>query len=740
MAGASPQRRRVRPDLWAGWRPNGVGEVKPNHYGEIFRTVWENRDSLPRAWAILTKGVCDGCALGTAGLHDWTIDGVHLCTVRLNLLRLNTMGPLDPAVLGDVAALRKKSGKDLRELGRLAHPMLRRRGEPGFRRITWGAALDLVADRLKTTDPARFALYLTSRGLTNETYYVAQKFVRFLGSPNIDNAARVCHAPSTMALKGSIGFGATTVSYKDLFASDLVVLFGSHTANAQPVMMKYLYLARKQGLRVVVVNPFREPALERYWVPSNPESAIFGTRITDEFFPIHTGGDIGFVSGVLKAMLAEGTVDLDFIEERTEGWPELRVALEAFRWEDLEVASGSTRAAMERFAHEYGQARSAILIWSMGVTQHVFGSDNVRAIANLALARGNIGRPGAGLMPIRGHSGVQGGAEMGAYATTLPGGAALDGDSAARLSADYGFDVPATPGLSAAEMVEAAHRNELDILYSCGGNFLEVLPDPKQVREALERVPLRVHQDIVVTTQMLLDPGEEVVLLPAATRYEQRDGGTETTTERRVVFGPQVVPPVGAARTEWEIFLDLARRVDPGRAHLIEFASGEDIRAEIARVVPTYQGVEKLTELGDNVQWGGERLGEGRFPTPDGKAHFAVVQPPPPPEPGRFRLSTRRGKQFNTMVFSERDPLTGMRRHDVLMAPTDLEGLGLTDGTPITVRSAHGELAATARSGKIRPGNLQAFWPEANVLLAPGVRDPEALIPDYTAMVEVIPA
>ena len=181
--------------------------------------------------------------------------------------------------------------------------------------------------------------------------------------------------------------------------------------------------------------------------------------------------------------------------------------------------------------------------------------------------------------------------------------------------------------------------------------------------------------------------------------------------------------------------------MDPGRAHLIEFASGEDIRAEIARVVPTYQGVESLTELGDNVQWGGERLGEeGRFPTPDGKAHFAVVQPPPPPEPGRFRLSTRRGKQFNTMVFSERDPLTGMGRHDVLMAPTDLEGLGLTDGTPVTVRSAHGELAATVRSGKIRPGNLQAFWPEANVLLAPGVRDPEALIPDYTALVEVIPA
>ena len=372
------------------------------------------------------------------------------------------------------------------------------------------------------------------------------------------------------------------------------------------------------GFVVVVVNPFRGLHLERYWVPSNPESAVFGTRITDEFFPIHTGGDIGFVLGVIKALLAEGAVDLDFIAAHTEGWPELRAEVEAAEWEDLELASGSTRADMERFARIYGDARSAIFIWSMGVTQHVFGSDNVRAIANLALARGNIGRPGAGLMPIRGHSGVQGGAEMGAYATSLPGGVALDGESAARLSAEYGFTVPASRGLSAAEMVEAAHRGELDVLYSCGGNFLEVLPDPQQVREALERVPLRVHQDVVVTTQMLIDPGEDVVLLPAATRYEQRDGGTETTTERRVVFGPQVVPPVGAARTEWEIFLDLARRVDPERSHLIEFSSGEDIRAEIARVVPTYQGVETLSELGDNLQWGGERAWarEGYFPLP----------------------------------------------------------------------------------------------------------------------------
>ena len=208
MARVRPRRR----DLWAGWRPNGAGETKPNHYGEILRTIWANRRHLPYAARILRKGVCDGCALGVAGLHDWTIDGVHLCTTRLSLLSTNTMDAADPARLADVAALRRRPGRELRELGRLGHPMVRRHGEPGFTRVSWDAALDVVAGAVRAADPARLAFFLTSRGVTNEVYYVAQKVARFLGTNNIDNAARVCHAPSTAALKQSVGAIATSFS------------------------------------------------------------------------------------------------------------------------------------------------------------------------------------------------------------------------------------------------------------------------------------------------------------------------------------------------------------------------------------------------------------------------------------------------------------------------------------------------------------------------------------------------
>jgi predicted molibdopterin-dependent oxidoreductase YjgC len=219
--------------------------------------------------------------------------------------------------------------------------------------------------------------------------------------------------------------------------------------------MKYLLLARKRGCRVAVVNPLREPGLERYWVPSNVESALFGTKMTDEFFTIHTGGDVAFVNGVLKVLLARDAIDKAFVTEHTAGFDGVLESLEQQSLDDLERLSGASRAEMERFADMYASARSAVLVWSMGITQHEHGVENVNSIVNLALARGNIGRPGAGLMPIRGHSGVQGGAEMGCYSSAFPGGIPIDETSAADLEDAYGFHVPSTPGLTAPEMLDA---------------------------------------------------------------------------------------------------------------------------------------------------------------------------------------------------------------------------------------------------------------------------------------------
>jgi predicted molibdopterin-dependent oxidoreductase YjgC len=381
----------------------------------------------------------------------------------------------------------------------------------------------------------------------------------------------------------------------------------------------------------------------------------------------------------------------------------------------------------------------------MGATQHVFGEDNVRAIVNLALARGFVGREHCGLMPIRGHSGVQGGAEMGCYATSLPGHRPVSDAGAAELSALWGFDVPARRGLTAPEMLDAADAGELDVLISAGGNFLEVLPDPDWVRGALAKIPLRVHLDIVLSPQMLVEPAGDVLVLPAATRYESPGGVTETSTERRVIFSPEIAGGpgrIGQARPEWQVFGDIAARARPDRAAVARFTGTAEIRAEIARIVPGYERIADLRERGDQFQIGGPRLCEGAvFPTPGGRARFSPTPlPDPPPQDGLLRLSTRRAKQFNSMVQAERDGITGAVRGDVLLNAADARALGIADGAPVIVRSPHGQLRGSARLGPIRSGDVQVHWPEGNVLLGRERRSAESGVPDYNARVSVEPA
>jgi predicted molibdopterin-dependent oxidoreductase YjgC len=341
-------------------------------------------------------------------------------------------------------------------------------------------------------------------------------------------------------------------------------------------------------------------------------------------------------------------------------------------------------------------------------------------------------------MPLRGHSGVQGGAEMGAYATALPGGLAVSDTNAANLADVWGFPVPAVPGLTAPEMIDTARRGAIDVLWSSGGNFLEVLPDPRAVEDALERVPLRVHQDIVLTNQMLVE-GDDVILLPVATRYEQEGGGTETTTERRIVFSPEIPRQVGEARSEWRLFADVANRVRPELRPAFSWPNNRALRQEIAEVVPLYAGIETLERTGDQVQYGGRHLcADGRFPTPDGRARFTVLESDAPRLPdGHFVVATRRGKQFNSMVLAETDPLTGASRDAVYIDDADARSLGLGEGSRVRLRSDTGELVGRLKLVRLPALTLQVHWPEGNVLIAEGPehREPGSQVPDYNAVV-----
>ena len=715
-----------------------IGQTKPQHYREMLGVLWENRKELPYAWNVLNHGVCDGCSLGPYGLRDNVLDGVHLCMTRLKLLKLNTMAALDPSVLRDVTRLRSLTPEKLRSLGRLPYPMIRRKGERGFLRVSWDEALDVVCDSIRRTVPHEMGFFATSRGLTNEVYYVLQKLARVLGTNNVDLCSRLCHAASVSGLKSTLGYGAPTCSLSDFIGTDLLVIFGSDLANNQPVTTQYMHYAKKAGTRIVVVNPMREYGLERYWVPSVASSALFGTKLMDDFFQVAVGGDIAFINGVLKTLIANDQIDRAFIEKHTAGFADLKNSLEQQSWETLEQRSGLPRGEMQRFAILYGQTRSAVIVYSMGLTQHEFGVDNVKAVVNLALARGILGRDKCGIMPIRGHSGVQGGGECGSEPDKFPGGFSVNDDTARRFSNLWHHPVPSAPGLKVPDLIEAAHRGEVKFLYSVGGNLLETMPDPNFVAQALGRVPLRIHQDIVLNTSMLLDADEAVVLLAGQTRYEQRSGGTSTSTERRIRFTPEIPGHrIGETKPEWEIPVLIGRKSMPNGDKLFPFDDTQAIREEMSRVMPMYQGIQKLAKEGDQLQWGGPQLYvEGFTAMPAGRALFTALEPPDRrPAEGKFYLATRRGKQFNSMTFGTTDRLMGAHRRDIIFISAEDAGrLKLSDGAKVKIRSETGAMDGIIQRAPVKSGTLQAYWPEANVLISRRA-DPVSGEPDYNAEV-----
>ena len=742
------------PKSWVSAVPFGLGKIKPKHIRDTMKVAWENRDSLPYAYRILTQGVCDGCALGVSGLYDRTLTGPHLCTTRLNVLRLNTMPAIvDTTLHSDIDLLRKLDSTELRKLGRIPYPLIRRKGERSFSRLTWDEALDIIARKINEINPKQLAFYLTARGITNESYYAAAKAARLLGTNNIDNASRICHSPSKTAMKRSLGVGASTINYKDWIGTDVLLFWGSVAANNQPVSTKYMYAAKRNGTKIICINPYREPSMDEYWIPSIPESALFGTKLTDDFYQVNICGDIAFMNGITKtwfemeAAQHGSAIDHAFVIAHTNGYEQLREHAMALEWSELEHSSGLTRERIAELAQLLASAKSAVFVWSMGLTQHRFGTDNISQVANLALLRGFLGREHCGLMPIRGHSGVQGSGEMGADPFSLPGGEFQGGDID-RIEKLWGFELPRWQGDTVGVSLENAllpeeHERKLKLFYTSGGNFLETMPDPEFVRRCLESAAIRVHQDIMLNTSTLADAEEAVIVLPAMTRYEQPGGGTSTSTERMVYFSPEIEGPAHAieeARAEWQIYRELAVRAKPELAEKIGLRDAASIREEIAAAAPNYDGIQHLKSRGDFFQWGGAWLCEdGICPTEDGRGRLIPIDlPQHRREEGHFRVTTRRGKQFNSMIYSQKDPFNDADRHDVLINASDASKLQIENGEYIVAYNANGILRGKAHFAEVKPGNIEVHWPEGNVLIPRGIYEPYAEIPEYqaTAVVE----
>ncbi len=632
-----------------------------------------------------------------------------------------------PVALGALCPKGNVAHEIIHHPDRLQRPLVRENGQ--FREADWDEALGLIArnlSRIRQEHGPDALGFLASAKATNEENYLFQKLARLLGTNNVDHCARLCHAPSVVGLRRALGSGAMTNPIPDLANSRCILVIGSNFAENHPIVARWVWEAKDRGATVIVADPRYTPT----------------ARMADLYLPLRPGTDIALLNGMAAVILREGLADYDFIAARTEGFGELRAALADFSLRQAAAVTGLASGDILRAARAYARSPASAIVYCMGVTQHTVGTDNVLACANLALLCGQVGRSGAGLFPLRGQNNVQGASDMGALADLLPGYIPVaDEEGRRRLARLWGReDLPASPGLSVVELMEAALEGRVRGMLVMGENPVVSDPAAGETTRALEGLEFLVVQDLFLTETARLAH----VVLPVACWAEK--SGSYTDTERRVQWSPKGVEPPGQARPDLEIIGELGRRLG-----LWDRVPGpEEVLAEINRALPAYRGItpERLQAAPEGVFWpcpdpahpGTPILHRERFATPTGRGRFYPVAYRPPPEvpDARFPLWMTTGRvvvHYNSGSLSRRVPELAAYAPEVWVAvhPQDARRLEVEDGETVRMRSPRGDIQARVQvSDHVQPGLvfLPFHFPGVNALTLKEL-DREARIPSY---------
>lgn len=708
---------------------------------------------------------CPGCAWPDrqhASSFEFCENGVKAVAAEATADRAT------PELIGahTVTALRSWSDHDLEAMGRLTEPMVYDASTDRYRRIDWDDAFALIAQHLQRLASPDEAIFYTSGRTSNEAAFLYQLFVREYGTNNFPDCSNMCHEPSGMGLKGSVGVGKGTVTLDDFELADCILIFGQNPGTNHPRMLGELRAAARRGARILSFNPLRERGLERFADPQSPVEMLSGgaTAISSDYFQLKVGGDIALIKGIIKHLLAldeearlrglPAVIDPAFIAEHTLGFEALKADVEAEDWSLIERESGISRDRLLHAAQVIAQAKGVIACWGMGITQHRHGVGGVQMIANLLLLRGMVGRPGAGLCPVRGHSNVQGDRTMGIY--EKPPVALLD-----RLASVYGFEPPRHEGFDTIGAIEAMRDGRASVFFAMGGNFAAATPDTPTTWAALQRCALTVHVATKFNRSHTV-VGREALVLPCLGRTEidqQAAGPQHVSVEdsmSMVHLSAGINPPASPhLLSEPMIVARLATATLPhSRVPWMWLVEDYDrIRDHIESVFDDFKDFNRKVH-----QPGGFRLrntaSERVWTTPSGKAQFVVHAIPvdTPVHQARasagetdqagaavFTLTTVRAHdQYNTTVYGLDDRYRGVfgQRRVVFIHAEDRAMLGLAEGAAVDlIGAASGDDLVREAPGfrlvdyDIPRGCVAAYYPETNVLLplashAVGARTP----------------
>ena len=634
-----------------------------------------------------------------------------------------------------VADLAVASDTWLNQQGRLTEPVVKRPGATHYEPIGWDDALGLLAGELKDTDSPDEAMFYTSGRLNNEAAFLLQLFARAFGTNNLPDCSNMCHESSGSGLGQSLGIGKGSVSLEDIHESDLVIVVGQNPGTNHPRMLTALEETKRNGGSVVAVNPLPEAGLIRFKNPQTPRGVVGkGTVIADQHLKIRPGGDLALFQMLNRLLLeaedaAPGTVlDHDFIASDTTGYDEFAAAVREVPWDDVLTATGLTREEIEELRDRVLGARSVIVCWAMGLTQHRHGVPTIREIVNFLLLRGNLGRPGAGVCPVRGHSNVQGDRTMGIWEK-------MPDSFLGALEAEFGFTPPTKHGYDSVAGVRAMRDGAVRVFVGVGGNFVRAMSDTDVTEEALRRCRLTVQISTKLNRSHTVC-GETALILPTLGRTDrdvQASGEQWITVEDSMsevhVSRGRLEPASPSLLSEVAIICRLARAtLGPGGEIPWEDFEGDYslIRDRIARVVPGFEDFNARVGVS-----GGFRLpnpvNRGVYPTPSGKAVFArndfdMLTAPP----GHLVLqSLRSHDQWNTIPYAPDDRYRGIHgsRQVVMVNPDDLAELGLEDRELVDIVSVWTDGSERRAPGfhvvayPAARGSAAAYYPEANVLV-----------------------
>jgi molybdopterin-dependent oxidoreductase alpha subunit len=650
-----------------------------------------------------------------------------------------------------VTELLSWSDHAIEDLGRLTEPMAYDAASDRYLPISWDDAFARTGAALRALDTPNEAEFYASGRASNEAAFLYQLLGRRFGTNNFPDCSNMCHEPTSVGLPDSIGMGKGSVTLEDFDDADLIMCFGHNPGTNHPRMMTTLREASKRGATILAFNPLRERALEKFASPQDPieMATLSSTPIASAYYQVTVGGDALLVQGMMKAVLALQAVDHDFVREHTAGFEALVDALDAVTWDEIEAGSGLSRARIEEAAGVYARSKAAILCYGMGLTQHRDSSGTVQQLVNLLLLRGNIGRPGAGICPLRGHSNVQGARTVGV--AEKPTAGLLDS-----IRDVFGFEPPRVHGHTVVEAIAAMERGEAKVFVGLGGNFAVAAPDPVRTFAAMRRLDFAVHIATKPNRTHLL-VGKQSLLLPCLGRTEidiQAGGRQAVTVEdsMSMVHASKGLnaPASEQLKSEPAIVAGIAHAVlgqDDKVDWLGLIADYDRIRDLIARVFPgAFDNYNERVRVP-----GGFRLpvppSERVWKTASGKANFMAYAPkggdPRQGDPSVMLLTTLRSHdQYNTTIYGQNDRYRGVfGRRDVIFAnPDDIAERGLAAGDAVDLAAAFDDgdervvRGFTIVARDIPRGCLAAYYPETNVLVALDDHDQRSGTPAYKSV------